>query len=300
MKNVINYYYNLNPTDIHQVNKIYKFHISDENYIMYPCYRNIEEIKEIYDFHISLLRTGYYCHHIILNINNEITTIINGTHYILLKTFIENRTIKIQDIIFFNNIYIDNSKFVKIKRSSWHKLWMEKIDYIEYQISQFGKKYPIIRESSDYYIGIVENCISLLVNINDGQSIMTISHNRIGKEYMLLELYNPINFIIDHRIRDASEYFKYCILDSDVVNQIRDYIFSNNLTEYEINLFFIRILYPSYYFDMCEQIIDGKKEEKEMLNIINNVEIYENKIKEIYNYLRNIIKIPEIEWLIKK
>jgi len=301
MKNAINYYYNLNPSDIHQINKIYKFEISDASYVMYPCYRNYEEVKEIYELHIFLLKTGYYCHHIILNFKNEITTLINGISYILLRTYIKNRTIRFQDLILFKNIKIDNKEYIKIKRSCWYKLWMEKIDYIEYQISQFGKKYPIIRESSDYYIGIVENCISLLANINEGKSGVTISHNRITKEYTLFELYNPINFIIDHRIRDISEYFKSILLsESNIVNQIKKYIFSSNLSEYEIFLLFVRILYPSHYLDICEMIIDGKKNEKEALIIVNNVTLYENKIKEIYNELKNIIKLPEIEWLTKK
>ena len=41
-------------------------------------------------------------------------------------------------------------------------MWIRKIDYFEYQISQFGKKYPIIRESFNYYVGLAENGISLL------------------------------------------------------------------------------------------------------------------------------------------
>lgn len=36
-------------------------------------------------------------------------------------------------------------------------MWVQKIDYFEYQVSQMGKKYPVIRESSIYYVGLAES-----------------------------------------------------------------------------------------------------------------------------------------------
>ena len=140
MKNAINYYYNLNPYDIHQINKIYKFKILNNNYIVYPYNRKIEELDEIYELHIYLNSIGIYCHKIILNKDNQILTYINGIQYVLLQTNIEKNNIKIQDITNLSNISIRELQYQKIKRKEWKKLWENKIDYIEYQISQFGKK----------------------------------------------------------------------------------------------------------------------------------------------------------------
>ena len=298
MKNAILYYYGIMPIDIHQINKIYKFYIAKDNYVLYPCKKTYEEIKEIYMLHIEILKSGNYCHQIVLNKNKEILTNINQDNYILLKTFVKNRQITLNDIKVFSNIYINNSVYKKIQRTSWHKLWINKIDYLEYQISQFGKNYPIITESSDYYIGIVETCISLLVNIREETSFMTISHDRINQKYTLFDLYNPINFIIDHRVRDIGEYIKNNILNhNNIVNELNSYITSNNLSEYEIVLLFIRILYPSHYLDLCERIIDKKTQENELIKLLENVEMYEKNIKKIYHYIKRISKIPEIEWL---
>lgn len=299
MKNAINYYYNLNPTEIHQSNKIYKFHILNSYYVLCPCNRSKEEIKEIFELHKQLLIGGYYCHQIILNINNEIETIVNGIRYILLKNYIEKANVSLNDILKVNNIYINHNIYKHIQRVDWYNMWIEKTDYIEYQISQFGKKYPLIRESSDYYIGLAENCISLLANLNLKNSIITISHNRINSQSSLFELYNPLNFILDHRIRDISEYIKFEIINKkNIYNILQSYIYNSNLNEEELELLFVRILYPSYYFDICEQIIDKKKKEAELLYIINNIDYIEQNIKIIYKYLKNMTKLPDVEWLI--
>lgn len=301
MKNAIKYYYNLNPIDIHQINKIYKFHISNNNYILYPYQRKYEDLKEIYELHLYIKSIGIYCHQIILNKDNQIITNINGIPFILLKTETNNRNINIQDIIFLSKIPINTTSFTKIKRTEWYKLWSEKIDYIEYQISQFGKKYPLIRESSDYYIGIVENCISLLINQKATKINISISHDRINEKTNIEEYYNPLTFILDNRIRDISEYIKlYLTKDKDIVSYIKKYIYTNKLTVNEIEQLFIRIMYPSEYLDTCELILNNRINEKELLKIINNSNIYEKNIKKIYNFLRKQAPIPEIEWLTKR
>ena len=64
-------------------------------------------------------------------------------------------------------------------------------------------------------------------------------------------------------------------------------------------MLFLRIIYPSVYLDICEQIIDMKKKEVEIYEVINRIGIYESNIKIIYDYIRRITKIPEIEWLKK-
>lgn len=298
MQNVIKYYYNLTASEIHQKNKIYRFTANNNKYILCPYERNIEELEEIYKLYIYLTRLNMYCHKIILNKNNSIVTNINKTMYVLLLENIENKKIDIRDINYFSRITI-NEPFIKIKRSNWYDLWIKKIDYIEYQISQFGIKYKLIRESCDYYIGIVENCISMLFNLRQEKNT-TISHNRIYETTTLEEYLNPLNFIIDNRVRDISEYIKSCMTKNiNVIPILNKYITENKLRIEEIQLLFIRIMYPSNYLDTCEQILDKKLKEENLKEIIDNTENYEKQLKEIYNYLSRITYIPEIEWLKK-
>lgn len=299
MKNIIQYFYGLTPKKIFQTEKTYKFEIGNNKYMLCTCERNRDEINEIYNLYLQINYIGKYCHKIMLNINNEIISPINNNNFVLLKIDIEKRKINIADIIELSNIQINNYKFNKIVRRDWKELWIKKIDYLEYQIGQFKSKYKLVYESSDYYIGIVENCIQLAnlqKNMRKG-----IVHNRINKNATTEDFYNPLNFIIDNRIRDICEYIKTNINeDINIIEIVKKYIYISNLNKDEIELFFARILYPSSYIDKCEKIINNKYEEKIINNVINDAETTEKNIKKIYGYLKTIHYIHDIEWLKKK
>lgn len=298
MKNAIRYYYNINPDEIHQINQTFKFHISNYYYILYPCNNTIEEINKLNDIYIYLNNNGIYCHKIIPNINKQIITIINNTQYVLLNIQIENRKINIFDILYYINIKIDYKNLTKIKRYKWKNMWEEKIDYIEYQISQFGKKYPLVRESSDYFIGVAENCIQLLNNVNWPQNVV-ISHRRVTPNTTTEEFYNPFNFILDIKVRDLGEYIKTYIYENNIMDIIQ-YVTDNlSLDKDELLLLFIRIMYPSEYIDEYEQIIENDTNENKMAKIIEKIDIYEKNIKKIYQHISRYTYIPEIDWLKK-
>lgn len=293
MKNAISYYYNINVDVIHQTEKTFKFTNNNENYILMPCDR--EEIENIYELSHELIRQGVLCHQIILNNSNLIVTIINDIPYILMKILIQDRKVTLNDIITFNNIMI-NTKLEDLRRDNWFKLWCEKVDYFEYQINQIGKKYPIIRESFSYYVGLAEIGISLFRNTNKVE-FLAISHRRILYEQSLIDLYNPLNLVIDLRIRDVCEYFKSCFFHNiDILPFVKSYV--SNLEENEKILFLSRMLYPSYYFDVYEKIIAGKTEETELKKIINKVDDYELFLRNLYFILKDN-NFPNVEFLNK-
>lgn len=295
MKNAISYYYNITANVIHQTGKTFKFTNNGENYILTTCER--EDIDDIYELSYNLIKQGVLCHQIILNNSNSIITNINNSPYILMKVLVNNDKITLNDIINFNNTII-TVKLDNLRRDNWFNLWCNKVDYFEYQVNQMGKKYPIIRESFSYYIGLAEIGISLFKNTNKSEKL-SLSHRRILYGQSLTELYNPINLIIDLRIRDAFEYFKSCFFNNiDVEPIISNYLYTSNLDETEKILFLSRMLYPSYYFDVYEQIIDGKLDENELKKIINKVDEYELLLRNIYSLLKNN-NFPEIEFLNK-
>ena len=74
---------------------------------------------------------------------------------------------------------------------------------------------------------------------------------------------------------------------------------SNYYSPYGIRLLFARVLYPSYYFDLYELIIQNKVKESEILTITSNSSKYEVYLKNIFYYLSKFYNIPEIEWLRK-
>lgn len=292
MKNVLNYFYNIYAENIRLNGENYYFKYNDENYILYLYNGEYKELEVLYELYIQLLKRRIYCHQIILNKDDQIATIYNQKKYVLLKVR-ENldNSVTIDEILYFGNMTAGYKGDV-----NWKTLWSNKIDYFEYQVSHFGKKYPLIRNSFSYYVGIVENGIILL---NEKKQIVnSISHKRISNVESTLEFYNPLNFVIDIRVRDAAEYFKSRLLtDQDIIDDIKKYLIMSKLNENEVYYFFVRLFYPSFYFDCYENIINGKIDEYKIKEIIEITPYYEKLLKELYQYLKHYIQIPEIDWL---
>lgn len=294
MKNVISFYYELYPLDIHQSIDKYTFKI-DNNYYAFVLYkRKLELINNLYSISKELLKKGIYTHEIIPNKENKIITFVNNEPYVLLKLYDEMKEkVKIEDIITFSNLTTNIFK----EQDDWGLLWSNKIDYYEYQVNQFGKKYPIIRESFSYFVGLAENGISLYNELKNNITYTSIAHLRMTPNSTYFDLYNPLEFIVDYRCRDVSEYLKFKFLKEDIFEDIVEYITNNNLTETEIKLFFIRMLFATFYFDKYDKIIMGKMKEEELMNIIKKVDNYESTLKKFYSYLSYYIKMPDIGWL---
>lgn len=292
MKNILNYFYNIYAENIRLNGDNYYFNYKNESYIFYLYNDNYKELEKIYEIYTQMLKRGIYSHQIILNKDNQISTIYNQKQYVLLKISIKlNTKITINDILYFGNITEGYKNII-----NWKNLWSSKIDYFEYQMSHFGKKYQLIRNSFSYYAGIVENGIILLNEKKD--VISSISHKRILNNETVLEFYNPLNYIIDIKVRDAAEYFKNKLLtDKNVFEDIKNYLSISKLNENEVYYFFVRMFYPSFYFDCYEKVINGILDEYKIKEVIEITPYYENLLKGLYQYLKKYIQIPEIEWL---
>lgn len=303
MKNAIYYYYQLSTSHVHQdINKRCRFFVGEEEYLLEPVFIPITMLQGIYELSLQLFQRNIYCHQFVLNKDNNLVTYMNQTSYVLLRVYYhDDRLITVDDVIEFSNRTLYLPEIDSLKRDNWYTMWTEKIDYFEYQISQFGKKYPLIRESFSYFVGLAETAISLLNYFSNlPTQALVVARRRIKSTDTLFDLYNPLNFIIDNRIRDASEYFKQKFFENPYVfEDIKYYLETNYLSDYEMILFFARMLFPTYYFDLYEDILLDGKEEKSLLKIIEQIDHYQILLKNIYFYLKEMVSLPEIEWLIK-
>ena len=307
MKNAINYYYDIYVNDIIKSEKDYYFYLNNEEYHFIVFDRPFDDIKAIYKLNMEMIKKNILVHKIILNKKNEIITVLNEIPYILIKLCsYRNDSVFINDISYIQrytyNVEFDN----ELLRTDWLKMWSEKIDYYEYKISQFVKKYPILCDSLSYYIGLGENAISYLknnYNQNDMDIKLVVSHKRVDTSEGSFEFYNPVNFVIDSRVRDISEYIKNRFFYSDFnIHEIKSYLDSMNFNKMEYVMLFSRLLFPTYYFDVYDEIINNNLDEKKIVNIIDKNDQYEYLLILIYNYITNEknIFIEPIEWLIKR
>jgi len=299
MKNIIAYYYSLYSYDIHQYKDIYRFTIADNSYVLVPC--NHLELKRILEICSILNQNNIYIHQILPTTSNDMYITHNNKTYVLLKYHNNmDRKIQLYDLIKFNR-EVSYLNFEQGEKVNWALLWSNKIDYFEYQVNQLGKRYPKIRESISYYIGLVETGISLYINKDatfNGQ--VSVSHKRIGKNSTLYDLYNPLNLIIDYKARDAAEYFKDLFIQKEnIFEDIIKYFYDDHLSLYDCYNFFVRMFYPSFYFDLYEQIIDNEADETKLQQVIDKTSSYELLLKNIYLYLSKYMEMPDIEWLKK-
>ena len=304
MKNNIMYYYNIRIDNITQNNNNYYFTINNDNYCFTIYTRDIKESDAIYKLNKYMLSSNILVHEIIPNKDNYVVTIINNIPYILYKIYInKNKQLTINELTYLSNYTYQVDKI--LTRNNWNILWSTKIDYFEYQINQMGKKYPILVDTFAYFTGLAENAISYVKYTTLETQMETtdnpvISHRKINNT--IESLYNPLNIILDHKSRDIAEYIKLSFLNknTNIYQELDSYFSSNYYSEYGLRLLYARIIYPSFYFDMYEQIIQGLRKESDLLNIVSLLDDYELYLKEMYYYLKKYHNIPEIDWITKK
>ena len=289
MKNLINYYYNILIDNYKKIDNIYSFISDSVKYIFIDYDGNIEKIYKLY----LIVSKRKYCHKILINKDGNIITPYNNKGYVLIKeVFNSNKILDINDIVEYTFPVYEKDYI------NWKELWMKKIDYYEYQISQFSKNYSKLSESFSYYSGLCENAISLLNNVDFSKINLYICHKRIYINETLDEFYNPLGFYIDSRVRDVAEYIKINYINERIdLNYVINIINNINFNYNEIILFLSRLLYPSYYFDMYDLIIQEKINEKEIIKYIKKNTYYEVFLRNIYKYIKTLYKIPIIEWL---
>lgn len=301
MKNIIEFYYNIKLDNIQSKDNTYTFTTNHQNYILKPYHKDENTANSCYRLN-TILNNSLPLNNIIPNKYNSPITLIENTPYILINN--KNKSsISLRTISYISNTNIPNINYIKnLERNNWEELWANKIDYYELQVNENSKKHPLIRESFDYFIGMGENAISYLVNTKLELS-PTIYDNKVPSHNTIHNsLYDPTNIILDHKARDLAEYIKYSFWNNNtnIFNELNEYFRYNYYSEYGIRVLFSRILYPSFYFDLYDQIIIGRKEENNLNNIINRINDYELYLYNIYGYLNKFYRLPEISWIKKQ
>lgn len=303
MKNVINYFYNLNIADIYNKDSIYYFYYNDELYHFYIYNNNIKNITLTKDINNSL-KNNTLIHEIIINKDNSIITYYNNIPYILCKININiNKPITLGEITYLSSKTISTD--TKITYHSWQDLWSIKIDYLEKVINENGKKYPIIVDSFNYFVGMAENAISYYNNLSSKEidnNTLVISHRIININDTVYAIYDPVNIIIDHKSRDIAEYIKYSFFSNNtkIYQELNIYFKYNYYSRDDIVLLLSRVLYPSFYFNMYEDIMINNKEEKIITNITSKLDKYELYLYNIFKYFNRFYSLPIPEWLNKR
>ena len=306
MKETIKYYYNIDVLNLEEKDGKYFFKYQNQDFFFVFFNRNIEELDDILKCTINMKEKGIDAHNIIVNINGEVLTKVDNYNYILMSVSKFNEEYDIFDIVNMINKLTLNNQTSKLYRNNWRALWSEKMDYFEYQIRELGLEKKVIQESFSYYLGLAENAISYVNNTNlkynSFDAKITLSHRRIFYPNYKINFLNPLSFIFDLEVRDIAEYLKAMFFspmnDEDVLEELKCFLRIKKLTLYEYHMLFARLLYPSYYFDLYESVMNNDDSEEKLVPIIAKNKDFELFLKEAYLEISKYAPIDKINWLI--
>ena len=287
MKNVINYYYNIVINEYKKRENSFLFCIDKNNFEFTQYYGDINKLINLY----SILRSyRKEVDEIIINRDNQFITYYEKIPYVLLKkTTNKRKNINLYEINNYDsNVYIN-------EEINWKTLWKAKLDYCVIQLNETKINNNLLKESFHYYSALSEISISLLNYVNYKNINFSIAHRRLEKDE---DLFNPLNIIIDNKVRDIAEYIKINFFtDKFDLDEFINYIKTSTFSSDEIILFLARLMYPSYYFDIYERVYMGKESQKDLIRIIKKNAEYEAFLKKTYNFFKQLYNIPQIEFL---
>lgn len=295
MNNFIEYFYGIKVDKVIYNDKYYSFIYNGFIYKLYTFDDNYSNLRMLYDVNKKLVGNTLMSE-IIINRNNEIISNYNGISYILIKVFANvNKSISLEEISF-----VSKSLYREKININWGILWSNKIDYLEDLINENGKKYPLIVDSFNYFVGMCENAIAYFNSIIlDNNYKYVVSHKVIKWDDSVEVLYNPMNITFDYRVRDVAEYIKNSFFNNNhnIFNELIIYLNKEQLSLMEVKLLISRLMYPSFYFEMYEDILIDNKEEKIILDVISRLDEYEQYLDKIISFLGRYYQVDEIMWL---
>lgn len=308
MKEKLIYYYNLqSDLTIYETEEYSTFLLNEKKYFFVPFIRNEKEIPDLLRMTSEIIAHQIPTGKFIYTKEGSLLVDYNDKKYVLLEFPMDSlKEYNVLDMIHLNDKLIVQDSNTILYRNNWGALWASKIDYFEYQVAEMGMDRSVILNSFSYYVGLAENAISYVNNtikshppVNEK---LTLQRKRIAFPNIQINYCNPMNYIIDIEVRDIASYFKSLFFNSyeDLFIEVNAYFKARRLSVYGYQLLFARLLFPSYYFDVYEKVMEGKLEEKKLLKIIEKVDEYEFFLKDMFSIISKYAMIEPVDWLIKK
>lgn len=307
MKETLEYYYGLDIENIEELDGKYHFKIENQDYFFVFYNRGIEELEDIINVSNEMVKKGINVHKIFINRNNSFLTKVGEYNYILFAVSNLNEEYDIFDMVKISEKLVLNNNKSNLYRNNWGTLWSEKIDYFEYQVRELSIEKDVVKNSFSYYVGMAENAISYVNNTNmkyggDAYRIV-LSHRRVFYPNYKLNYLNPLSFVFDLEVRDIAEYLKAMFFKKDIsfcLDELSSYLKIRHLSLYEYQMLYARLLYPTYYFDVYESVMNKNGDEEQLVNIIKKCDSYEEFLKKAYLEISKYAKIDKIEWIINQ
>ncbi len=303
MKNFIDYYYNINVSEIKHIHDKYFMYTNNERYMLKVF--GDTDFFMVYEYLANQLDKYLYFFRIVKNRQNDYLTYIDDKPYILLKlSDINNNTISIYDIKI-NQFFEYSNKISRLIRFPWVKLWENKIDYFEEWCYLKQNQYKNMYSLFHYFIGIAENAVLYLKITEAEEKVeeidrLVISHNRLSMDSSLYDYYDPTNIVLDHPSRDVSEYIKSTYVHGNFdIKLLEEYLNEHHFSKYGLRLLYARILFPSFFFDYIDEMILNSYD-TDLLYLEARIIEFEKFISQISVFFKEKYDIPVVTWCSKE
>lgn len=307
MKETLEYYYNLDIDNLEELDGKYHFKIENQDFFFVFYNRGLEELEDIIGVCNEMFLKGINVHEVIRNRDNSFLTKVNEYNYILFKVNNLSEEYDIFDMVNISNKLVLNNNKSSLYRNNWSSLWSDKIDFFEYQVRELGVEKNVVKSSFSYYVGLSENAISYVNNailkyggVSSGRIVL--SHRRVFYPNYKLNYMNPLSFVFDLEVRDVAEYLKSMFFKKDIeycLDELKSYLSIRKLNIYEYHMFYARLLYPSYYFDVYDSVMNKNVNEEELVKIVKRSNDYEKFLKITYLEISKYVRLDKIDWIIK-
>lgn len=290
MKELIKYYYNIEVELISQKKDTYIIKSDTGIYVFKDVFRDKGEMEYIYS---KCLENNVRMHEIIKNVDNLYWTKYKDKEYVLLKINDVKKIIEDTEL---------ENKIIYIEKVVVNKQIEKKIDLYQRQIHELGIDDVELSTIANYFIGLAETSATIYNEVLDTSEILsTIQRYRIYYPNFAINYYDPTNFIVDCRVRDMAEYYKFKQWnDKTNIEDILKNIEKKNFSIEEIKIFLARIIYPTVFFDYFEENILTKKDIGKLNYILLKTKEYNNFLYELMEELGKRYGIKKISWIKKE
>lgn len=289
MKSKIKFYYNLFVDELKEYDKYIVFSSNKNSYILKKINgNNLDFISNSDNFYENFIIP-------ILNVNQEYITVIDNEKYVLLKVGNKNR-----------NLYLDFSPIELVKENAnfTHELWIKKIDYCRLQLINFftNASNVVYVDAFNYFSGMAENAIAIMkkIELSYNSNKKYLSHYRMYYPNNSINYYDPTEYTIDYLSRDYAEYTKSKFFKTGAITneELKHIINKVNVNDFELLIFYCRLLFPTYFFDLFEEKIFNSISDEEITKVINLIPEYKSLLKNIYTLCINVSNgFPNITWI---
>ena len=301
MKKMINYFYKLYPTKIYNLNdEIYFFDNEYKYYI--KKYADKKKIDSYIMLHKHFKEINVSLNEILLNKDNSYITEYEKKTYIVIRVCeVEDVEINISDIMKYN-INAAKEIYTVIEVDELDSMKKE-IDNYEILVSGYSKEHFLVQNVFNYYVGLAENAVSYMSDSIKETKVheKSINHYKINKNLSNKNLIDITNISYNYKLKDISEYFRILfIYDLEWEEILSSFFGKYILNEFDYRFLYSELLYPRYFFDAIDDMINNHTDSKELEYLAKNVNEMENKLNKLFIIINRYCQIPPIWWINEK